>query len=874
MALGKFTIREIGSRPGRAILTLLSVVIGVAMVVSVNIAAQTTRLANKDMYETLAGKSSLEVMTEAGVPFDQSVLDKVANVDGVVAAVPLIRIGAKMTYIDPRTKPAVKPGENDAAGGGDSADGAGEETTEDDGAVDRLQVDVQALGIDPEKDEAVRDYTLIAGKRIDSTRNRILMDNDFASGLGLKVNDKVRFYVKDRSKKEFTIVGLIAPRGAAAIGQGVVYMSIESAQKLLGMEGEIHSIQIVTEDTVKPATVNNAIVGILPQGLVVRPSALRTDQANETLLSTELGLNLATFFSWGLALLIVLNTFQMNVVERRRQLAILRAIGATRGQIMSTIFREGLCMGLLGTVLGLLAGIGGAMLISNAMARVLQTNLPPIVLNWQPLLLAAAVGPAVSVLGALWPAWRASKLTPLEGMGVVLPSEIEAPRWTLFTLGLFVTLSGAIVLSLCIKGILPINGSVLSSLTILVGLVLMIPMVLRPLTSGASALFSPLLRVEGRLAEGQIVRRRGRTTLTVGVLFLAVAFGIGMAINIVDNVDDVKVWAKTTITGDFFIRGSTFTTKVGEAADVPENIADEIKAIPGVHRLLTMRSADTRVGEQAVKIIVGQFGESDGRQLALVEGDPTILLSQLEAGDAVIGSVLASRAKLKMGDVIPLQVLEGQKPPKVVGIANEYMAGGLTIHMRPQPAADAFGIKGLNAYVIKVKPGYLDSVGTELKGVVQRNGLILQTQKELLAMIDGMMAGLVGCLWALLVMVFVVAAFGVVNTLTMNVIEQTRELGLLRIVAMTRNQVRKMIVSQATLLAVIGLAPGVAAGLALAWFMNLSMETIVGRTIVFDMHPIVIASCFGVAFCIVLLAAWFPANRAAKLKLAEALQYQ
>ena len=141
-------------------------------------------------------------------------------------------------------------------------------------------------------------------------------------------------------------------------------------------------------------------------------------------------------------------------------------------------------------------------------------------------------------------------------------------------------------------------------------------------------------------------------------------------------------------------------------------------------------------------------------------------------------------------------------------------------------------------------------------------------------MIDNMMAAVVGCFWFLLVLVFVVAAFGVVNTLTMNVIEQTRELGLLRIVAMTRNQVRKLIVSQAALLATIGLVPGVLAGLALAWFMNLAMETLAGRPIDFDLHPVVILSCFCVAFCIVLLAAWFPANRAAKLKLAEALQYQ
>jgi len=390
----------------------------------------------------------------------------------------------------------------------------------------------------------------------------------------------------------------------------------------------------------------------------------------------------------------------------------------------------------------------------------------------------------------------------------------------------------------------------------------------------ASFVFSPLLRVEGRLAQGQIVRRRGRTTLTVAVLFLAVAFGIGMAINIVDNVNNVKNWARTTITGDFFVRGMTFQTGMGEAMDVPESMGPEIAAIPGVKRVMTVRFAETQVADQPVNIIVGSFGEPDGRQLELIAGDPGRLFDEMEAGNVAIGSVLATRANLKLGDTLPLSVLEGHKPPKIVAIANEYMAGGLAIHMRPKPAADMLGIKGLNGYVVKTDPGKVASVGAALKPLAQRQGLILQSQKELLDMIDGMMAAVVGCFWFLLVLVFVVAAFGVVNTLTMNVIEQTRELGLLRIVAMTRNQVRKLIVSQATLLAAIGLGPGVIAGLSLALFMNLAMETLAGRPIAFDVHPAVVGSCFAVAFCIVLLAAWFPANRAAKLKLAEALQYQ
>jgi putative ABC transport system permease protein len=140
-------------------------------------------------------------------------------------------------------------------------------------------------------------------------------------------------------------------------------------------------------------------------------------------------------------------------------------------------------------------------------------------------------------------------------------------------------------------------------------------------------------------------------------------------------------------------------------------------------------------------------------------------------------------------------------------------------------------------------------------------------------LIDRMMAGLVGSLWVLLVLGFIVAAFGMVNTLTMNVLEQTRELGLLRIVGMTRWQVRRSIIAQATMMAILAIIPGILAGVLLAWIINVATLPVTGHPVQFVLRPYMIAGAVVVAFIVVLIAAWTPAERAARLTLTKALRY-
>jgi putative ABC transport system permease protein len=176
--------------------------------------------------------------------------------------------------------------------------------------------------------------------------------------------------------------------------------------------------------------------------------------------------------------------------------------------------------------------------------------------------------------------------------------------------------------------------------------------------------------------------------------------------------------------------------------------------------------------------------------------------------------------------------------------------------------------------MVAAKPGRAAALGTELKAMAARDGLLLQSLSELKTFIDGMLRGVLGILWLLMGMIFVVASLGIVNTLTMNVLEQTRELGLLRAVAMTRGDVRLMILAQALTVGVISLIPGTVAGIGMAYLSNRATYALLGSRVEFRVDPGLVVGCFVVALLIAVAAAYLPARRAARLPVVQALQYE
>jgi len=358
--------------------------------------------------------------------------------------------------------------------------------------------------------------------------------------------------------------------------------------------------------------------------------------------------------------------------------------------------------------------------------------------------------------------------------------------------------------------------------------------------------------------------------LTAGVLYIAVTVGVGLGTTLINNIDEVRKWYKQTIVGDFYVRAMMPDASTATQT-VPAEIGDQIHKIPGVTDVDSIQYVtNVQAADHAIVIVARGFNDPSDLALDLYQCDPAKVRQGLMAGEVVVGTVLAQRAGVGIGDTIKL----GEKEFRVAGLVIDYLVGGWIVYMQRAELERAFDIQGVSAFFVKAAPARRAEVGAELDKLCKDNGLLLQSFSELTVLLDRVMGGVVGGLWAVLVLGFIVAALGIANTLTMSVLEQTRELALLRVVAMTRRQIRKMVLSEAGIIGLIGLGLGLFFGQIMAFALSRSMMPLLGYPVPFVLHPVFLVGCFITGLGLVLVAALLPAERAARLDLLIALQYE
>ncbi len=836
MVFWRMSLREMQSRPVRTILTLLSVIFGTSAVVSVSLTTATIRKAQTAMFSTLTGRTDLEITPEGGATFDESVLKSVRSVPGVRFAVPSVFRSTVLFAGDRKAK-------------------------------------TQILGIDVSIDEQIRSYDLVQGKMV-VEGNDIVLDDRFAKSMNVRIDDTVKLMTRS-GLKEWKVTGLIRPQGGSALAQGGILIApLRAVQSVFRAKGKLDKLEILLEEDAEQEAVQVALAKSVPTGLRVKRPAQDNQVADQAINATEQGLRLATAFALLIAVFIIFNTFQMVVGERRRQLGVLRAIGATRKQISTFVLNEALLLGSVGTLVGVAFGIGGAFLLTRATSQVLQSDMPDPQLSLIPFLIAAFFGIGIAWLGAFMPARRAGRLAPSEAMQVVVSSELETSRYRLPALGLLMVFIGTMLHVGCITGTLSMKWSIPGSILAMMGIVFLLPLMVAPTSRLVRWLISPFLGVEALLAHRQLLRHRSRTSLTTGVLFIAISTGLGLACTIIDNVRDVDLWCSRALIGDFFVRASMPDLSTGKSADLPDDVGQELMKIPGIRSLDSLRFVNARSGDNSIIVVIRDFSDTEKISFDILQGDANSMIPGLKRGEVIVGSVLSERANIKLGDSLPLDTLAGKKDFVVAGIVNDYIAGGLTIYMQREIAEQVFQIEGEDAFIVYSEPGRQLEVEEAVSRLCEEHGLLLQSNAELVELIRSMSRGVNGGLWGLLALGSAIASFGLINTLSMNIIEQTREIGLLRVVAMTRNQIRRMVFAQALLLSLVGFVPGACMGILVAYLINLSTYTATGHVIEFVFRPGLATASFAIALAMALAASLIPAERAARVSLASALRYE
>jgi putative ABC transport system permease protein len=655
-------------------------------------------------------------------------------------------------------------------------------------------------------------------------------------------------------------------------------MTLPVAQRLFGLQEQINSVHIVVNDDANLREVEAEVRRCLPAGLTVQTPAARGQLAQATLLSTEEGLTSLSAVSLVAGALVILNTFLMNLGERRRQLAIWRALGATGRQVTGLLLGEAAFLGVLGTVIGIPAGLGLASVVMQLMEQLMVTVLGGLRLTAIPFLLAFLLGPGMALAATYVPIRRAARRPPLDELLARPAAEAESNhRWPGY-LGLILVLATlALELAVVFDQLPPALAQFLlppSLAVCAVGWVLLIPLVVRPLIRIVSVGLKPLFGVESVLACRQLGRNHHRTSLTVGVVFVAVLVAMGVGNSLLSNIRSVHVWYERTVVADFLIRGTMPDPGSMAAIAMPEGYADQLRALDGVQRVEKVNFILSSAQGRRVVVLARSFEADAPLGLDLVEGTTAEVTQALLRGEVVLGTVLAQQLGLHRGDTLVVPGRRGPQTLRVAGTATEYTVGGMTLTLEWNAARPLFEVEGVHCLLVTARPGTAPAVDKALKTFCAAHDLMLQSNAELLRQLEQMMAGIVGFLWVLMALVFLVASLGIVNTLTMNVLEQTRELGILRALGTKRGQIRKMIFAQAVAIGVTSLLPGAVLGMGLAYLINLATYPLTGQHVAFQLQPEFIGECVLVGLATAVLAAFWPARRAGRLPVVMALHYE
>lgn len=841
MSLQYLTAGQWVRRPARALLTVLSVAIAVTAVLGTSLSQSTVRRAYREMSRTLEGPPALEIVAAEGGRFGASEISSLTEVEGVTGVLPVVCEKAKAR-------------------------------------VNGKPLRTLVVGLDTTTDPRAWNQIKLSEGRPCRAANEVVISQTVAASLHVELGTRVTFFTRRGLLRFATVVGLADARSMSDLTQGAtMILPAKTVHRWFAIEGELDRIRVVLDETADRGVVQRQIAERLPPELAVQTPSGQMVLAESMLLSTELALQFAGIMSLVMAGFIILNTLRMNFSERRRQLATLRALGATRRQVGWLLVTEGLWIGLAGSLLGIPGGLGLALSLARVMQGLLRVeHLPTVWPRWDAMLLAVASGPVVAVLAACLPAFQSRRISPIDEMSE--GGSLRVDRFRLFAISL-APLAGAIsggMSWLIISHRLPPAAAIPAFVMLLLAFLALLPLVVRPLVRTANWALARCWGIEGRLASEQLVRRPTRTGLTAGVLVIAITTGLGLGNAIIDNVEDARSWYQRSFTCDFVLSNSS----ASEAPSLEENqqeqkLLGDLAEQAGVGNVVSMRFLPVRAMNSPAMCVVRDFLPDEAIPWTADKAQEAEIRARLAEGDIVLASVLAHRLQLAKGDTIRLDMLGRVVSFHVGAVVNDYNQGGMVAFLDRRGIQATLDLGPIEYLMIQGRKG---ADPFELEAALQRfagdRGLVLQSFAGLRSQFDGLINGIVVSLWSLLVLGFVVGGFAVANTLTMSVLEQTREFGLLRIVGMTRRQVRKMVLCEAALLSGVGLLTGSLAGIATALLIYVCNEALTQRQVPFLFHFWLLGANIVACLLVAVLSAWLPSRRATRLDLLEAIAYE
>jgi putative ABC transport system permease protein len=841
------TLKGISSRRLRTVLTALAIVLGVAMVSgaftltdTMGKAADSLTASSYEGTDAVVSKRVVAGTADNGLggrpPIPESTLADVRATAGVDKAVGSITDEAKLIDED-----------GDVVGTGPYF----------------------GVGLDPEAGE-LSPFRMRDG-RMASGPGEVVIDAGTAERQGWSVGDRVEVQTRGPVRTH-EVTGIATFGEVDRIGQSTLALfGLDAAQELFDKRGSYDEVLVAGDDGVR-----RSLAAALPDSLAVQTAA-EHDRFTLDELKTVVSFFKTLLLAFGgIALFVgaftISNTLSITIAQRSRELALMRALGATRRQVLRSVVGESLLIGTVASAVGLVAGVGLAKGLSSLL-KSSGIDLPSTatVFSARTVIVSLLVGVVVTLLAGLGPALRATRVSPVTAMreGAELPPGRIGRRAPLFAGILGVLALGVLGLGMFGSGIEAGGRLALlapGALLLFVAVALISPRLVPPL---ASLLGRPAARLGGAaggLARRNAMRNPGRTAATAAALMIGIALVAFSAVLASGMRESVKGALDEQLRGDYVLVGQDGWSAIDPAA------IQAASEVPGVEVATGIVQDEGRAFGEEVRV-----DGVDETQIAQVFGwdwkqGSDADLAKLAGGGAVVTEKFADDHGLEVGDTFAITASGGEKLElEVAGVSKPDRFDPLTLgHVTIARSVydGAFAVE-------RERYGFL-AAGAGAQAALEKAvdpfaDVKLQTAAEFRDEQSAWVDQVLGVFYALLGLAVVVSLFGIVNTLALSVLERTRELGMLRAIGMSRRQVRRMIRQESVVTALIGAVLGIGVGLFLAALataalseFDLRFSVPVGSLVAFT----VVAAVAGT------IAAIGPARRAARLDVLKALQYE
>ena len=697
--------------------------------------------------------------------------------------------------------------------------------------------------------------------------DHVAIDRATAETYDFAVGDRVKILFKGPAR-EFTISGIFRFGEADNLaGATLAGFTTETAQEVVGQPGRFDSIEVVAEDGVDSDELRRRILAAIPE----RYEAVSGDTvAEENANSVKEGLSFFTTFLLvfaGIALFvgtfIIFNTFSIIVAQRIRELALLRALGASRRQVMRSVLTEAMLVGFLASLAGIVAGVGVAIGLT-ALLRALEIDIPsgPVVLKTRTVIVSIVVGVLVTTVASFLPARKAGRIAPVAALRDTAVEPAHSLRRRLVSGGIVLAI-GVVLLGVGlfadVKDAISLVG--LGCMILFLGVSMLAPVVARPLARGIGAPLPRAFGVPGRLARENAMRNPRRTASTASALIIGLGLVGAVAVLAASIKVSVKEVVEEQLAADYVLVSEGF-------GGFSPTLAAQLREVDEIDAVSPFRLGRIEIdGDQ--KDVQGVDPSTIGRVLKveMVEGS----LDALTDDALLISEQVAEDEGWPPGEELDVRFARtGDRALRVGGVfeRNEFL-GNFIVSI---PLLEANVTDPLDfAVLLRSAEGASDAeVAAAVKRVTDGfPNVKVRTNAEYLDFMNDQLNQLLGLVYALLLLAIVIALIGIMNTMALSVFERTRELGLVRAIGMSRRQLRRMIRWESVVVSVLGAVVGLVVGVGFGIAMATSLRDQGIRSFAVPVPTIAIVVLLaGVAG---MLAAILPARRASRLNVLEAI---